>query len=67
MIIVDHFDDETRQMCSVNPCNEEASQMILDPDEMPKDLDDIAVVESSSSTGIPEERYRTLGNWRRLM
>jgi hypothetical protein len=67
MIIVDHFDDETRQMYSVNPCNDEASQMILDPDETPKDLDDIAVVESPSSTGIPEERYQTLGNWRRLI
>ena len=41
--------------------------MILDPDETPKDLDDIAVVESPSSTAIPEERYQTLGNWRRLM
>ncbi|PMD64456.1 uncharacterized protein K444DRAFT_713665 [Hyaloscypha bicolor E] len=62
MTIVDHFDDETRQMYFVNPCNDEASQMILDPDETPKDLDDIAVVESPSSTGIPEERYQTLGN-----
>jgi hypothetical protein len=67
MIIVDHFDDGTRQKYSVNPCNDKASQRILDPDEMPKDLDVTAVVESPSSTGIPEGRYQTLGNWRRLM
>jgi len=67
MLIVDHFDDGARQAYSVNPCADNASQKILDPDEMPKDLDVTAVVEPPSLTGIPEGRYETLGNWRRLM
>jgi hypothetical protein len=56
MLIVDHFDDGASQAYSVNPCDDNASQRILDPDEMPKDLDVTAVVEPPSLTGIPERR-----------
>jgi hypothetical protein len=56
MLIVDHFDDGASQAYSVNPCDDNASQRILDPDEMPKDLDVTAVVEPPSLTGITERR-----------